>query len=89
MEDEFELPDSLSQALKVGSVLKRELTVAAALSGVILGSPINSSGRPFESLRSSSASINRQTGSVSNDRSFLNASPVPFPVPMPYPRPHP
>ena len=39
--------------LKVGAVIKRELTVAAALSGVILGSPINSGGRPFESLRNS------------------------------------
>jgi hypothetical protein len=78
-----------TDALKVGSVLKRELTVAAALSGVILGSPINSVARPFESIRNSSASINRQTGSMSNDRSFLNTSPAPFPVPVPYPRPHP
>lgn len=78
-----------TDALKVGSVLKRELTVAAALSGVILGSPINNRDRPFESLRSSNASISRQTGSLPNDRSFLNTSPAPFPVPMPYPRPHP
>ena len=78
-----------TDALKVGSVLKRELTVAAALSGVILGSPIDSSGRPFESLRSSGTSINRQSGSVPNDRGFLDTHPAPFPVPMPYPRPHP
>ena len=78
-----------SDSLKVGSVIKRELTVAAALSGVILGSPINSRGRPFESLQNSPATGNRQTGPFSTDRSFLNASPAPFPVPMPYPRPHP
>lgn len=78
-----------TDALKVGSVVKRELTVAAALSGVILGSPINGGGRPFESLRSARSSTNRQTGPSSLDRSFLNTSPGLFPVPIPYPRPHP
>ncbi len=78
-----------TDTLKVGSVVKRELTVAAALSGVILGSPINSGGRPFESFRNPATSINRQSGLPSHDRSFLNTSLAPFPVPMPYPRPHP
>ena len=78
-----------TDSLKVGAVIKRELTVAAALSGVMLGSPINSRGRPFESLRNAGTGTNRHSGPLSSDRSFLQARPAPFPVPMPYPRPHP
>jgi hypothetical protein len=78
-----------SDSLKVGSVIRRELTVAAALSGVILGSPINSRGRAFESLQNSAAAGKQNTLPFSTDRSFLKTSPAPFPVPMPYPRPHP
>ena len=78
-----------TEKLKVGAVIKRELTVAAALSGVILGSPINSSARPFESLQGLGSPTTRRSSPISNDRSFLNPGPTPFPVPVPYPRPHP
>jgi hypothetical protein len=75
--------------LKVGAVIKRELSVAAALSGVVLGSPINSRGRRIEPPQNSSPRTDRRAGALSIDRSFLNPSPTPFPVPLPYPRPHP
>jgi hypothetical protein len=74
--------------LKVGAVIKRELLVAAALSGVVLGSPINSHGRRIEPPQNSSPRTDRRAGALSIDRSFLNPSPTPFPVPLPYPRPH-
>ena len=78
-----------TEKLKVGSVIKRELMVAAAMSGVGLGGPFNISPGPSNSLRSLAPRAYRQSGPVSNDRSFLNTSPTPFPVPVPYPRPHP
>ncbi len=78
-----------TEKLKVGAVIKRELTVAAALTGVILGSPINSSARPFESLQGLGSPATRRSSPISSDRSFLNPAPIPFPVPVPYPRPHP
>jgi hypothetical protein len=80
-----------TEALKVGSVVKRELTVAAALSGVILGSPISGHNRPFETLRGTNSSAGQRTqpSRFSNDRSFLQTAPATFPVPLPYPRPHP
>jgi len=77
-----------TEALKVGSVIKRELTVAAALSGVILGSPISGHNRPFETLRGTNSSAGQRTqlSPFSPDRSFLHTAPPTFPVPFPYPR---
>ena len=62
-------------------MIKRELTVTAALSGVNLGGSINSRARPFESLRYSGSTANRQASPLSGDRSFLYAGPTSFPVP--------
>jgi hypothetical protein len=84
-----------TEQLKVGSVIKRELMVAAAMSGVFLGggpslgfqsAPETSRAqRPATSV----GSLNRPLGSAGIDRSYLNPPPTPFPVPIPYPRPHP
>jgi hypothetical protein len=78
-----------TEKLKVGSVIQRELMVAAASSGVVVGGPLNISPAPAYSLENVAPRVNRQPGPRSSDRSFLNPGPTPFPVPMPYPRPHP
>jgi hypothetical protein len=78
-----------TETLKVGAVIKRELMVAAAISGVDFGGPLNISPGPSFSALNSATRVNRQPGPLVNDRSFLNVTPTPFPVPVPYPRPHP
>ncbi len=75
--------------LKVGAVIKRELTVAAALSGVMIGGPGPILSGPSHSSQNQTPGFNRRPGAVSIDRSFLNPVSTPFPVPVPYPRPHP
>jgi hypothetical protein len=75
--------------LKVGSVIKRELMIAAAMSGVVIGGPPTISSSPPQSLPNLAPRANPQPGRFSSDRSFLNQNPALFPVPVPYPRPHP
>jgi hypothetical protein len=75
--------------LKVGAVIKRELMVAAALSGVEIGRPGPIRRAPSFSSQNQTPVSSRRPGAVSNDRSFLNPAPTSFPVPIPYPRPHP
>lgn len=75
--------------LKVGAVVQRELMVAAALSGVVIGGPGPIQRGPSFSFQNQTPRSSRQPVGVSNDRSFLNPAPTPFPVPIPYPRPHP
>jgi hypothetical protein len=78
-----------TEKLKVGSVIQRELTVAAAMSGVMFGGPFDlgqSIKMPGQNLGPGRSA---QPGPFSPDRSVLNANPPSFPVPMPYPRPHP
>jgi hypothetical protein len=78
-----------TEKLKVGSVIQRELMVAAAMSGIVVGGPPNISPAPSYSLQNLAPRVKLQPGTMSSDRSFLNPGPTPFPVPMPYPRPHP
>jgi len=84
-----------TERLKVGSVIKRELMVAAAMSGVFLdGGPSVSPGPGLGVSRTpgpaaSMGSLNRPLGAAGIDRSYLNPLPTPFPMPVPYPRPHP
>jgi hypothetical protein len=78
-----------TESLKVGSVIHRELMIAAARSGVVLGGPLEIRPGPSQSGRGPSRPANRLPGSIGGDRSFLNPSPPSFPVPMLYPRPHP
>jgi hypothetical protein len=75
--------------LKVGAVIKRELMVAASLSGVEIGGMGHIYRAPSISSPNRSPGLNRQPGAISNDRSFLNNAPTTFPVPIPYSRPHP
>jgi hypothetical protein len=82
-----------TEKLKVGSVIKRELMVAAGMSGVFLdGGASVSPGLGASRAPGPAAgmgSLNRPPGSAGLDRSYLNPLPTPFPVPIPYPRPHP
>jgi hypothetical protein len=84
-----------TEKLKVGSVIKRELMVAAGMSGVFLDSrPSVGAGPGSGASRApgpaaSMGSLNRPLGSAGIDRSYLNPLPTPFPVPVPFPRPHP
>ena len=75
--------------LKVGAVIKRELMVAAALSGVVIGRPGPIFRGPSFSSQNQTPILNRQRAAVPNNRSYLNPAPTTFPVPIPYPRPHP
>jgi hypothetical protein len=84
-----------TEQLKVGSVIKRELMVAAAMSGVFLaGGGSLRLGPALESNRTPASvagvrSLDRPLGSAGIDRSYLNPPATLFPVPVPYPRPHP
>jgi hypothetical protein len=78
-----------TEKLKVGSVIKRELVMAAALSGIIVGEGLRTSPGSLYLGPSQAPSVRHSTGLPQVDRSFLNPSPTPFPVPVPYPRPHP
>jgi hypothetical protein len=77
-----------TEKLKVGSVIHRELLIAAASAGVILGEPLRVSPGPYAGPSRVSAA-NRPPVPLQPDRSFLNPSPTTFPVPIPFPRPHP
>jgi hypothetical protein len=78
-----------TESLKVGSVIHRELMVAAAQSGVLLGGRLEIGPGPSQLGQGQPPRANRIPGMIGVDRSFLNPSPLSFPVPMPYPRPHP
>jgi hypothetical protein len=77
-----------TEQLKVGSVIYRELMIAAARSGVVVGAPITLSPGPYAG-QSPSPGMNRLPPVGGGDRSYLNPPGPTFPVPMPYPRPHP
>jgi hypothetical protein len=78
-----------TEKLKVGSVIKNELMVAAAMSGVTLGEGLRTRPGATYLGPSQAPRVNRSPGRPQNDRSFLNQNPPSFPVPVPYPRPHP
>jgi hypothetical protein len=78
-----------TEMLKVGSVIKRELMAAAAMSGIAIGEGLRMQPGATYLGPSQPARVNRLPGLPQVDRSFLNQNPTPFPVPVPYPRPHP
>jgi hypothetical protein len=76
--------------LKVGSVIDRELTVAASFAGIDYRPGRRSEHDPFFGLGAGrqSTTTNRAPGliqSPSRDRDYLTPNPTPFPVPVPYP----
>jgi hypothetical protein len=78
-----------NEKLKVGSVVKRDLAVAAAIAGIGGGSSFEVDIGPKNSSQNISPRPQRQPRPPAVDRSFLNTSPPSFPVPVPYSRPHP
>ena len=75
-----------TEMLKVGSVIRSELLLAAAQSGVVLGAPMRIGPGPYATQRSlSRPSIRPGAGGSSH----LNPPGASMPFPIPYPRPHP
>jgi hypothetical protein len=77
-----------TERLKVGSVIRDELTVAAAMSGVVIGVSPGSRPGPIGVV----SPVQRPSAAIApggSDRSFLDRPETTFPVPVPYPRPHP
>ena len=83
-----------TEMLKVGSVITRELTVAAASAGVVMGSgrmtsPSSSFGSgtgPGSIGSNRGRALNRSPASSSRDRDYLTPAGPLFPVPVPFPR---
>ena len=73
-----------TEKLKVGSVIYRELMIAAAQAGVVLGAPVNIGPGPYAG-QNQSPSVTRMPAP---DRRFLNPNPTRYPVNV-YPRPDP
>jgi hypothetical protein len=73
-----------TEQLKVGSVIHRELLIAAAASGVFVGQSLSISPGPSYSSPRPATPVSRMPAP---DRSFLNPAPAgQYPVPVPYPR---
>ncbi len=79
-----------TESLKVGSVIQRELMIAAGLAGLVPDGGL--SPRPGQGPGSSATmsaparSALRRTPLPDGDRSYLNSNHPLFPVPVPYPR---
>jgi hypothetical protein len=73
-----------TEKLKVGSVIYRELMIAAAQSGVVLGAPVNISPGPYTGQNQTPSSYRMPVP----DRSFLNPGATRYPINV-YPRTRP
>ncbi len=85
----LDLEKGATEKIKVGSVIRRELLLAAARSGIILGGPIST--RPSldtQTLRPFPSSKHPETPGAGGSTSINPVTP-PMPFPMPYVRPHP
>jgi hypothetical protein len=76
-----------TEQLKVGSVIQRELLVAAAESGVVLGAPLRIGPGPSAATGRASRPARPIMPGSGGSRTDLGPSPPSFPFPMPYPRP--
>jgi hypothetical protein len=78
-----------TEKLKVGSVIHRELLVAAAQSGVVLGAPMRIGPGP-DAVRRQAPRTNVWTEKPgAGGTSDINPVTRTSPFPVPYPRPHP
>ncbi len=85
----LDLEKGATEKIKVGSVIRRELLLAAARSGVILGGPFST--RPSldtQTFRPFPSSKLPETPGAGGSTSINPVTP-PMPFPMPYVRPHP
>jgi hypothetical protein len=84
-----------TEALKVGSVIGRDLLAAAALEGVFVGEGLTGLSTQMRAPRTGATTAPGMTGrrSTMNPRGArateLNPPAPSFPVPLPFPRPHP
>jgi hypothetical protein len=78
-----------TEQLKVGSVVHRDLLMAAAESGVILGAPLRISPGPSAAQRPSSRAPAWTETPGAGGASGINPPMGTSPFPVPYPRPHP
>jgi hypothetical protein len=82
-----------TELLKVGSVISRELVVAASLAGIEIGSGRRGSRPPGFGVfggapsagQNGGSRLNRLPGTPAGNRDYLQPSPTPFPVPVPFP----
>ncbi len=84
-EVDLEREKGQTEQLKVGTVIKRELAVAAGAAGVLLGGPVHVGAGPQTTGSQPSTRTGRIPGVGSQDRDYVNSSPPNFPVPVPYP----
>ena len=79
-----------TEKLKVGSVIHRELLMAAAQSGVVLGAPIRIGPGPYRHATPGPESrhVDRDAWRGRRELSSIRSGPT-SPFPVPYPRPHP
>ena len=75
--------------LKVGAVIRRELLVAAARSGVVVGAPMRIGPGPYASEQPASRLNPTMSMPGAGGASNLNLPGFTTPFPVPYPRPHP
>ncbi len=79
-----------TESLKVGSVIQRELMIAAGMAGIVVGGGLKPGLGPGPGLSATTPgaarSAPRPTRLPGTDTSFLNPNPTLFPVPVPYPR---
>lgn len=78
-----------TEKLKVGSVIRRELLVAAARSGVIVGGPMRIGPGPSAPQRPEPLMHFGTESPGAGGASNLNPPANTSPFPIPYPRPHP
>lgn len=78
-----------TEQLKVGSVIYRELLMAAAESGVILGAPLQIGPEPHAVQHPSARILTWPETPGAGGTTNINPPANTSPFPVPYPRPHP
>lgn len=78
-----------TESLKVGSVIHRELIGAAAMSGIVLGEPLQVGPGISSPSRPASRSSDRPGAPGAGGQTNINPVDRGSPFPVPYPRPHP
>jgi hypothetical protein len=83
-----------TELLKVGSVISRELAVAAGSAGIVIGPGRSASSSLFTGAGTGPRNTGSQRGpsrrglpgATSRDRDYLTPPATPFPIPVPFPR---
>lgn len=78
-----------TEKLKVGSVIHRELILAAAEAGIVPGAPMTLAPGPHADAQRPARSLPRPETPGAGGSTPINPVGAPTPFPMPYTRPHP